>query len=319
MMHGGLSWGNGKPSPIKDFSVNLNPVGVPKFLEEILEESMRRKVYLYYPDDYLTLKRNIAEIYDVDYDLVGVFNGASEAISRLDRALSVPEPNYQEYPRGSIYLASEGSEEFYFPLQGSSVIASHPNNPTGSPLRKEEVVNFLEAGKELIVDQSFADISPVDSFIPLVRDFPSLLVVSSFTKSFSIPGLRIGFTIGKKSKLLERASPPWRVNSIAYYIFANVDPKEVRRFFNYSKEKTKENLDKISRYGTRLKFYRSYAPFVLAEATIPTANLNRELLRRGYYVRDCSNFVGLRSNHFRFSLSNNFIELLKQIEEILVG
>ncbi|MEM1858999.1 MAG: aminotransferase class I/II-fold pyridoxal phosphate-dependent enzyme, partial [Metallosphaera sp.] len=206
-----MKWEKGRPSSIRDFSVNLNPLGVPRFLEELVEDAVRNRVYSFYPDEYRQLKRVISDLYDVDEEMIGVFNGASEAISLLDHDFFVPEPNYQEYPRGSVYLAHE-DDEFRFTLQGQKVLTSHPNNPTGASLPREEVVSFLQEGKTLVIDQSFADISPVDSFVDLVKEFPNLLLISSFTKAFSVPGLRIGFTIGSKSSLLERRAPPWRIN-----------------------------------------------------------------------------------------------------------
>ncbi|BCS91889.1 pyridoxal phosphate-dependent aminotransferase [Metallosphaera javensis (ex Sakai et al. 2022)] len=314
-MHGGLRWEKGRPSSIRDFSVNLNPLGVPKFLEELIEEAVRSKVYSFYPDDYRELKRVISEIYDVNEEIIAVFNGASEAISLLDRDFFVPEPNYQEYPRGWIYLAHE-DEEFRFTLQGNKVITSHPNNPTGASLSRDDVISFLQEGKILVLDQSFADISPVDSFVDLAEEFPNLLVISSFTKAFSVPGLRLGFTIGNMSRILERHAPPWRVNGIAYYAFSNINPREAKNFFSKSREEVKVSLDRIGRiHGLRV--YKSHAPYVLAEAPVPAERLNHELLRRGYYVRNCSNFVGLRGNHFRFSLRIDFPELILVLQEIL--
>ncbi len=316
-MHGGLKWEKGRPSSIRDFSVNLNPLGVPRFLEELVEDAVRNRVYSFYPDEYRQLKRVISDLYDVDEEMIGVFNGASEAISLLDHDFFVPEPNYQEYPRGSVYLAHE-DDEFRFTLQGQKVLTSHPNNPTGASLPREEVVSFLQEGKTLVIDQSFADISPVDSFVDLVKEFPNLLLISSFTKAFSVPGLRIGFTIGSKSSLLERRAPPWRINAIAYYVFSNMDLKEARSFLVRSREEVRRSLEEVERIqGHGLKIYRSHAPYVLAEATVTAELLNKELLRRGYYVRDCSNFVGLRQNHVRFSLRPGYSDLLSTIQEII--
>ncbi|WP_306305608.1 aminotransferase class I/II-fold pyridoxal phosphate-dependent enzyme [Metallosphaera hakonensis] len=314
-MHGGVKWTNGKPSTVKDYSVNLNPLGVPKFIQELIEDAVKMRVYEFYPDDYRELRRKIAEVYDVDEELVGVFNGASEAISLLNRGYFVPEPNYQEYPRASVYLAEE-AQTFNFPLYGDKVIASHPNNPTGAPLLKEEVISFLQERKELVIDQSFADISPVESFVKLVKEFPNLLIVSSFTKSFSIPGLRLGFTLGSASSSLEKRSIPWRVNSIAYYVFVNLDVRETRNFFYRSKEEVNKRLSSLERIRG-VHFYNSYAPYVLAESFLSAEKLNEKLLELGYQVRNCSNFVGLRATHFRFSLKSGVNELLRAIGRIL--
>ncbi|MCY0883728.1 MAG: histidinol-phosphate aminotransferase family protein, partial [Acidianus infernus] len=161
MKHGGVKWINGKPEKLRDFSVNLNPI-YPDFIEDLINEAIKEKVYLYYPDDYEKLRENIAEIYDIDEEYIGVFNGASEVINLLEPRV-VPEPNYVEYKRSYIYFAEERENYFIYHLQGNKVIISNPNNPTGAKIDLKEIEEFLEEGKDLVVDESFADISLVDS------------------------------------------------------------------------------------------------------------------------------------------------------------
>ncbi|MFP3205571.1 MAG: aminotransferase class I/II-fold pyridoxal phosphate-dependent enzyme [Metallosphaera yellowstonensis] len=313
-MHGGLPWRDGRPPKIKDLSVNLNPLGVPRFVEELLEEALRLKVYTYYPDDYRPLRSVIAEVYDLSPEMVGLFNGASEAISLLQGDYWVPEPNYSEYPRGSIYLAQEERDRFRYPLYGRAVVTSHPNNPTGAPLDEETVVGFLQDGGRLVLDQSFADISPVTSFVRYLTEFPRLLILTSFTKSFSIPGLRIGFTLGSDSLKLERRAPPWRVNGLAYYVFSNADPKEIRSFLNSSREKVRDLLDQVNL--SEVKVYRSSAPFLLVETPMNSTSLNSRLKGLGYHVRECWDFVGLRSTHVRVALDQEVNKVLRLIRTL---
>ncbi|MBW9141468.1 MAG: aminotransferase class I/II-fold pyridoxal phosphate-dependent enzyme [Candidatus Aramenus sp.] len=311
MIHGGALWERGRPPEVKDFSVNLNPLGTPAFLEELIEEAVKRGVHKFYPDDYSSLKQVIAEVYGVDPGLVGVFNGATEAIRLLGKGFSVPEPNFVEYPRSSIYFAEEVGDSFRFPIRGEKVIISNPNNPTGAEASFNEVLSALQLGKEVVVDESFADIGLVKSFAKYVEEFPNLLVISTFTKSLSVPGLRIGFTLGAKSRELEVKAIPWRVNSIAYYVFSNVDPKEVRRFFAESRRKVEELLAIYSSKKLPGKAYRSRAPFFLWRTPCTSRDVVRYLLGKGYLVRDASNFVGLDSHYIRVALKDGFEDVIQ--------
>ncbi len=311
MIHGGARWVRGKPPEVKDFSVNLNPLGTPEFLEELVVEAVKKGVHKVYPDDYSYLKQVIAEVYDVSPDIVGVFNGATEAIRLLGNGFSVPEPNFIEYPRSAIYFAQEIGDSFYFPVRGEKVILSNPNNPTGAEAPFDEVLSSLQLGKEVVIDESFADISPVNSFVPYVEEFPNLLVVSTFTKSLSVPGLRIGFTLGARSRELEARAPRWRVNSIAYYVFSNVDPKEVRKFFREGRKKVEELLAHYSTMSFLGKAYRSKAPFFLWRIPCNSKDVVQHLLERGYLVRDASNFIGLDSHYVRIALRDGFEDVIQ--------
>ena len=317
MKHGGVDWSN-EPEKINDFSVNLNPLGTLSQIRKLIEEGVKKRVYEYYPpQNYRKLKEFIAELYDVDEELIGVFNGSSEAIKLLDKKCSVPEPNFSEYRRDQRYFALEKENEFEYHLLGDCVITSNPVNPTGSYIKEGEILNFLSSGKELILDESFADISLVNSFIRYTEEFDNLLVISSFTKSLSIPGLRLGFTVGKYSKSIEEKAPPWRVNSLVYYVFINLDPKEVKEFFKKSKEMVRRLIQELNTINTKFKIYNTVAPYFLAEFPIPSSELNKILRLYGFQIRDSEGFIGLRNTHGRISLKNNIKELIDLINKIL--
>ena len=317
MKHGGVEWGK-EPEKIEDFSVNLNPLGTLPRIRELIEEGVKKRVYEYYPpQNYRKLKEFIAELYDVDEELIGVFNGSSEAIKLLDKKCFVPEPNFSEYPRAKSYLAIEKENEFEYHLQGDCVITSNPVNPTGSYIKEKEILDFLSSGRELILDESFADISLISSSIKYTKDFDNILVISSFTKSLSIPGLRLGFTVGKYSKRIEEKAPPWRINSLVYYVFVNLDPKEVREFFRKSREAVKRLIEELKTTRVKFKVYNTVAPYFLAEFPIPSSEVNKILRQYRFQIRDSEGFIGLRITHGRISLRNNIEELITLLNEIL--
>jgi len=317
MKHGGVKWIKGEPESINDFSVNLNPLGTPDFVKELISEAVKREIYIYYPpsEDYREIKELIAEVYNLSPELVGVFNGASEAISLLPPC-SVLEPNFSEYKRSKSYFARELNDTFEYtlPLSESCVITSNPVNPTGSFIKDSDIVEFLERGGKLYLDESFIDLSILPNNFKLAEEFENLTIISSFTKSLAIPGLRLGFTIGHSSKNLERLAPPWRINSIVYYVFSHVTAKEIRSFLSKTRCHIAELLNSFS---SPFKWYKSVTNFVLLEFPVETSILNSVLRSYGYQIREPEGFIGLRKTHGRVTLSKNTSELLRVISHVL--
>ena len=313
--HGGARWVQGRPEELSDFSVNLNPLGPPGFVEEILEEAMKLKVYRYYPDQYEAAKERVAEIYGIDPGYIALTNGASEALYYIPKG-EVPEPNFGELPRSRSYYAMETSNEFLYYLRGDTVITSNPVNPTGSEVSTREILAHLESGKRLFLDESFVDLSLARSHIKLIEDFPNLMVIGSFTKSLSVPGLRIGFVAGKGVRSFEKRMPPWRVNSLAYFLLSNLSVKEYRAHMDKTRDYLREAISGL-RSLDRLKVYKTRAPFVLLETPVDSEAMKRRLLKEGYLIRSCKDFKGLRRGHIRISLRPGFDLLVNKLREVI--
>lgn len=87
----------------------------------------------------------------------------------------------------------------------------NPNNPNGHVWKLEEIENILQQYPQmtLVVDESFIDFAPTaQPSEPLLASYPNLLVIHSMTKSYAIPGLRLGYMLGSE-KLIDgsNASP----------------------------------------------------------------------------------------------------------------
>lgn len=308
MIHGGLQWINGKPNTyIKDFSVNLNPLGVPNFIKELLEDAIRKEVYRFYPDDYKYLKSVIAEVFNVNPSYVGVFNGSTQVLRLLD-PMVVPEPNFSEYKRIDSYYAEEKKEEFIYRLDKRypKIIASNPNNPTGSCIPLSDVIDYLsDKSHYLVLDEAYIDISFCSSSKTLIEEYKNLLIVSTFTKSFAVPGLRLGFAIGKDANKLESLAYPWRIDSITYYAFSSLDPKEIKSYFSGSKAKVYSLIRKYWDVLKGVKKYKTTAPFMLVEFKKPSRIINSILYKHDITIRLPDGFRGLRETHARLALRDD--------------
>jgi len=127
-------------------------------------------------------------------------------------AVCFPDVTYSFYP---VYAGFWGLNYRTFPLAPawqidvndysgvlsgrSGVILANPNAPTGLVLPRAEILRLaralLKQDRILIVDEAYADFSD-ESVASYIEEYKNLLVVKTFSKSFSLAGLRVGFALG---------------------------------------------------------------------------------------------------------------------------
>lgn len=277
-----------------DFSANLNPFP-PKIawkpdMDRILE----------YPDDsYVRLKEAIAHITGRCTDEISVGNGSAEIIRsichcviRPGDAARIEPPTFGEYAL-SVELAggtvvSHGEEAVLRFL-------CNPNNPTGHLLGREAISAMVDECEEkdqiLCVDEAFIDLSdPGQSVID--RESPNLFVLRSLTKSYAIPGLRIGFACGSPElcACTEVMRAPWSVNVFAedYAIQALMHHRELERsrhLITCEREWLCQQFDHLG-----IEYLPSATNYILLNMNRPSHEIAREMMRYGLLVRDCASF-----------------------------
>ena len=169
-----------------------------------------------YPDpESAALKRAVAALHDVPLDHVFAGNGSDEVLAHAFRALLkhplpilFPDISYSFYP---VYCGLFGIAHTALPLDAQfqvrvddylrpngGIVLSNPNAPTGCLTPAAEIRRLLEANTEsvVLVDEAYIDFGG-ESVIPLVKQFPNLLVVHTLSKSRSLAGLRVGFAVGQ--------------------------------------------------------------------------------------------------------------------------
>ncbi|WP_456268413.1 histidinol-phosphate transaminase [Kushneria sp. AK178] len=207
-------------------NTNENPYPPSKGVEQVLRqfpcEQLRR-----YPDpESLALRDMLARTYNVTRDQVFVGNGSDEVLAfafraffqREGEALAIPEHTYSFYP---VYCQLYGIDLqrialndrweiplAHFPETGHAGIAfANPNAPTGHAHDRQAIKSLLERQHErvVLVDEAYHGFGG-ESAVPLIDDYPNLLVTGTFSKSRSLAGMRIGFAIGSRELIegLER-------------------------------------------------------------------------------------------------------------------
>lgn len=333
--HGGSFWVKRK---VIDFSVNINPLGVPTQLEEAIDKCCTKDVYSVYPDyNYTELKNAIAYFYDIESKNIIPCNGASEALNLSIMALKpqtliIVAPSYGDYEllcRGlnikcvyEVMIEREDNFEVDFDKlltitknsRKPVVVLTNPNNPTGVIISEKLLSDLAEELHDkawIIVDETYSELS---GYKGLLGDttHDNIIVVRSFTKIFGIPGLRIGFiyTISRKLlNVIDALRPTWNINTIAECALKKVLMKykeELWKFIERSRRYIESERNHLLRLLSRTKYrvYRSQTNFLLLKHPWINAISLRDHLLEEYniLVRPAHTFHGLTLYHTRVSI-----------------
>lgn len=232
---------------IVDMSSNLNPLGPPPGLEAFLTANLNKICSLPQADagDMVT---SFASRHNIDPNRVMAANGTTWFIYTLAQALDVKKmlilgPTYSDYRDGCAVHnvlydhAMANADNGFVPdldlvaeLLGSksfdtqpfdTVIICNPNNPTGALVEKQAILGLARAYPDVwfVIDESYLPFVDDAQEITLVGEnrFSNLLVLSSMSKIFRIPGLRSGFLCADPG-VIDRFMhffQPWSVNALA--------------------------------------------------------------------------------------------------------
>lgn len=319
-------------SDVIDFSSNIAPIGVPKSVKMILKKNLDN--IQRYPDfsssEVISSLTKYTKL-DKAYLLVG--NGAIEIIynfcfaflSKNTRVL-IPVPTFQEYETAAklnnckiTYFKTmnlaENLDSFLLkiPKQGC-VFLCNPNNPTGKLLSKKQILLITKTAKKLssiiFVDECFIEMVPDSnqSVISYVKTYDNLFVLRSLTKSFGLPGIRIGYAAAPKQiiGILRKIKIPWSVNSLAQDAanMALKNKSHIKKSNHVIKKELNYLINKISNL-TGFDCYDSSTNFILIKTKHNSTKLQQKLLEHKILIRDCKNFRGLDDHHIRIAVKSH--------------
>jgi threonine-phosphate decarboxylase len=320
--------GGKPPKGFLDFSTPINPLGPPNIVKELIYEAIKNDVHSLYPDySYRTLREAIANFYNIESDYVIPLNGAAEALYMIiaverPSIFVVFEPTFGDYKQLlyslNIHYISiqylEIFDRYYFPIDiakqlsktlNSKCIAmlSNPNNPLGTQTPRYIIEELVQMYRDclVVIDEAFMDLSKkYESAIELTNDYRNLIVIKSLTKTFAVPGLRIGFLYTLNRNILyalESFRQPWNINSIAEYVFSRA----------------------LNEYKDDLWRYIEYSRNVI-EFYIDVNHIQKALEEFKIYIRNASTYTYLTKFHGRVSIrlrddNEKLVNALKQLLE----
>ena len=256
-----------------------------------------------YPDDtYSGLKERIGKVFCRDPREICVGNGSIEIIrvfcsitlgrSAGTRHFFIEPPTFGEYELSARLAGAECTSS---PERADVRFVCNPNNPTGSLLYRSELLNTLETMKHhqgiLFCDEVFIGLADPKESLVDIRD-PSLFVLHSLTKSFAVPGLRIGFAFGDADLVekIETARSPWCVNAYAE-AFAMEALPHIGELAESRKAIAKERTRLVSAISSLgLTCYPSSVNFLLVECGRIVTSLCSALAQKNILVRNCASF-----------------------------
>jgi len=197
-------------------NTNENPYGPSPRALAAISEAVNDTLRLYPEPTGLKLRKAIAASHDLDPGEVFVGNGSDEVLAHTFQALLkhelpllFPDITYSFYPT---YCGLYGIDFREVPLDEKmqvriedyhqpcgAIILPNPNAPTGTALPLAAIEALLQEHPDqvVVIDEAYVDFGG-ESAVPLVRKYPNLLVIQTFSKSRGLAGLRVGFAVGQR-------------------------------------------------------------------------------------------------------------------------
>jgi threonine-phosphate decarboxylase len=335
-----------------DFSANINPLGPPPGVLELLRDAV--SAVTAYPDPgHRRLKGLLAGELEVGSDWITVGNGAAESMALLllavaPRRVGIVEPCFSEYRQlseqfGAEVLSVQGTREQGYRAGVESIAGlleqvdllflGQPNNPNGVQYELDDLRVLAQkaeaCGTVLAVDEAFIDFIPEErrqSLLPELAEFRHTVLIRSMTKFYAIPGLRLGFTIAapELAAAMTGKQVTWSVNGLAQLAgeaclrSGRGYEERTRTLIAAERERLRQGLQQL---GCAVP--PGEANFLLLElpAAWTAAAMQEQLGRRGILVRSCAMYPGLAAGHLRVAVKGHEdnATLLRQMGEILRG
>ncbi|MDP2306451.1 MAG: aminotransferase class I/II-fold pyridoxal phosphate-dependent enzyme [Pseudomonadota bacterium] len=276
------------PATVLDFSANIHPLGAPPAVLDAaraaVADSGRYPSPRAEPLRSLLSERLGAEV------VLG--NGATELLRAAVagcRRVWVRAPSYLGYAEAAWPAEVCWGDEAE---PGDAIVVGRPNNPDGHLPSVAEVAALRRPGVRVVVDESFLGFTDAPSCVGL----DDVVVVTSLTKTFGIPGLRLGWATG----IDPRSVPTWTVNGPALAAgLACLQSWDWPRRIPLDAWRT-TLAKELGRFGE----VAGGANFLLLTLSAPRGpELRLRALRdHGVLVRDASNFAGLDTRHVRVAV-----------------
>ena len=285
-----------------------------------------------YPSGMYVNSLLAGKCFGVDGRHIVAGNGAAELIKSLmehaDGKTGVVFPTFEEYPnrldRASIVAFTPRGADLNYTLSDLTgffdgkgirrLLLINPDNPSGNFIPIDDVLGLCRwcagRGVTLVVDESFVDFSDGFEHNTLLSDStleanPNLVVVKSISKSYGVPGLRLGVLASADEALIARIKKDvsiWNINSFAEFYMQIYNKyqaayKEACRKFTVERSRFFGRLQEVD----WLRVIPSQANFFCCEikGKYTSHELSKVLLSRfNIMIKDCGTKTGLHGRDF---------------------
>lgn len=312
-------------SSLLDFCYLVNPYFPRKRMVEEMKanfEALLRE----YPSGMGVNSLLVSKYFGLRHDYCVVGNGAAELIkslmSRIEGKVGVTYPTFEEYPNrlkaDRIVRYIPGNDNFSYSAENlvkffsgnpvETLLIVNPDNPSGNFIPFDGLIRLCEWSKDngvrLVVDESFVDFSDKAEDNTLLKNgiietYPNLCVMKSISKSYGVPGLRLGVLVSSNKGLisdLRKDVAIWNINSFAefYMQIYNKYEKDYARSCELFRKERRIFRGELSQIPW-LRVIPSQANYFLCEVTekYTSYELTLILLRdHNILIKDCSTKKG---------------------------
>lgn len=290
---------------IKDYCYLVNPYFPTKQMIDKMKYFYNELLFNY-PSGQKIEKICASRMFNnVSEDNILIGNGASELINTLKyivgENIGLTIPSFNEYvrcfPNSEILYINSKDDNYCLSFnriankldEVDTMIIISPDNPTGSHLKYDEVIKLLDLAKhkdkQIIFDESFIDFANNNYTLiddDILNKYTNLIVIKSISKSYGVPGLRLGvLASGNKDyiKIINKNLPVWNINSFAEYFLQIINIYKKDYVFGCSKIKEERNkfYNKLIKIK-ELEVYNSEANYFMIKLNKGTANELAEYL-----------------------------------------
>lgn len=271
-----------------------------------------------YPDPHqLKLKDKISSIKGIPVDQIFLGNGSDEPIDLLIRAFCepgidnvlIPQPTYGMYTVSAeinnveiktIKLTPEfdidtNALREAWNNQTKIIFLCSPNNPSGNLLTPEKIQTVLSQFTGIVVvDEAYIDFTSYPGFVPLLKNYPNLVVLQTLSKAWGLAAIRLGMCFASKEiiAVLNKIKPPYNISILSQQTALEELHFEVRknRWVSEIIQEREKLRDALSNIDIVQKVFPSDANFLLVKVT-NARYVYEALVKKGIIVRDRSNVI----------------------------
>ena len=297
----------------------------PYFPSKRLKDEMRANfdtLLTEYPSGMYVNSLLAGKCFGVKQEYIVPGNGAAELIKslmeKMEGRMGVIYPTFEEYPNrrsaDSLEIFVPETEDFHYTADDvieyfskhkpETLLIINPDNPSGNYIPYKDVLRLASwcrnEGIRLVVDESFVDFStefPKNTLLcnDVLEQFPDMIVVKSISKSYGVPGLRLGIMASADKELISYVKKDvsiWNLNSFAEFFMQiytkyEGDYRKAALKFQKEREVFKEELMSVP----FLRVFDSEANYFLCEVLPPYGSYSlavRLLNEHNILIKDCS-------------------------------
>jgi histidinol-phosphate/aromatic aminotransferase/cobyric acid decarboxylase-like protein len=290
-----------------------------------------------YPSGLEINNKLVAKYYNLSNAHIVVGNGAAELIKivmekDLNKKYGIIAPTFEEYSNRLLkeqiikYYAKSPDfaytardiQKFFDKNKIDVIVLINPDNPTGHYISKQDVLGLAKWAKkqdiQLIVDESFGDFVDIEeaSIIDhdIIADYSNLIVIKSISKSFGVPGIRLGIMCTSNVDLINyviKKVSIWNINSFGEFFLQIIEKYKkdyisaLQKFYKVRK-KYLNDLSTID----KLRVIPSQANYFICEILNGKSALDVaiSLLEKNIFIKVLDEKDGIEGNYIRIAVKS---------------